>query len=64
MATELSDLIIALLDIAEKYDDDDIKRAILLLDSVLQHHIEPTERDNRILRDAVAKIESEESSDS
>jgi len=63
MATELSDLIVALHALYLKSDSEDIKRAILLLGSVVRHQIEPSERDLKMLARMIAEIEAEDESD-
>jgi len=60
MATELTDLIFCLRNLYLKNDNEDIKRAILLLGSVVEHQIEPTDRDLRVLAQTIAEIEAED----
>ena len=60
MATELSDLIGALRNLYNRSDDLDVKRAILSLGAVVQHQIEPTDRDLRVLASLIAEVETED----
>lgn len=63
MATELTDLILALRAVYLKVDNDDLKRAISLLGTVIEHQIEPTERDLKLLATLIAEVEDEEDDD-
>jgi hypothetical protein len=64
MATELTDLIFTLRNLYLKNDNEDIKRAILLLGSVVEHQIDPTDRDLQVLAQTIAEIEAEDEEDS
>jgi hypothetical protein len=63
MATELTDLILALRAVYLKVDNDDLKRAISLLGTVVEHQIEPTERDLKLLATLIAEVEDEDEED-
>lgn len=60
MATELTDLILALRAVYLKIDNDDLKRAISLLGTVVEHQIEPTDRDLKLLATLIAEVEDED----
>jgi hypothetical protein len=60
MATELTDLILALRSVYLKIDNDDLKRAISLLGTVIEHQIEPTDRDLKLLATLIAEVEDED----
>lgn len=60
MATELTDLILALRAVYNKIDNEDLKRAITLFGTVVEHQIEPTERDLKLLGRLIAEVEAED----
>ena len=64
MATELTDLILALRAVYNKVDNDDLKRAISLLGTVVEHQIEPTDRDLKLLSRLIAEVEAEDDEES
>jgi hypothetical protein len=59
----MTNFILALRSVVEKTGNEDVKRAILLLGSVIRHQIEPSEKDLKLLAQMIVEIEDEEESD-